>query len=524
MVSYAQENNEISEVLPSFPGGTGALSAFFTSNMKYPVTAQEAGIQGRVIVRFKVNTDGSIKDATVVRSVSPELDAEALRIVGAMPKWNPGMQHGKPVYTYFTMPITFNLMGDSPRPQKSATHEATNKEVAPKYNKTYAPSEGKEYWSESFKIVSSTTLREGAVTLEKKLNFGDFRVNPDGWKFYRTTLALGIVSNGEKQLNVIETDIYTLSNYGINMLPCMLIDPDKNIITIFSNSKTSDLNNYGMDGFVYRIDLNSKQWKKETVFTSANHGWYSFFGGSDNGNPELYHFSFAGYYAMLSKRNTAGNWSSRNIGYMRPESAESQYTSHKNILVTSYPNADRMSLKDNNYASNSSTTSSSFYVDDKTLGYGVALVGTAAIMYGIYKLFSGGRSNSGSYSSSSSYSSDDDSYSSRTDDSFRDIPRESTNTENTPQYIGVKNRGAWGQTTETMDGTITEKCLITFNNGKTGYIKRTYYKGNPDKKSYWADCPDGVRGMSSNKDKAEKWLDVYKNQNQTAYSKYIDNN
>ena len=77
--------------------------------MKYATIAQENGTQGRVIVQFVVNKDGSIVDAKVVRSVDPYLDKEALRVINTMPKWKPGMQRGKPVRVKFTVPVMFRL-------------------------------------------------------------------------------------------------------------------------------------------------------------------------------------------------------------------------------------------------------------------------------------------------------------------------------------------------------------------------------------------------------------------------------
>lgn len=89
--------------------GTKALMAFLSRNVKYPVKAEENGIQGRVICSFVVETDGSITEVTVVNPVEPSLDKEAIRVVKSMPKWIPGTQKGKPVRVKYTMPITFRL-------------------------------------------------------------------------------------------------------------------------------------------------------------------------------------------------------------------------------------------------------------------------------------------------------------------------------------------------------------------------------------------------------------------------------
>lgn len=100
---------EVVENMPDFPGGQAALMQYLAKNIKYPTIAQENGTQGRVIVQFVVNKDGSIVDAKVVRSVDPYLDKEALRVINTMPKWKPGMQRGKPVRVKFTVPVMFRL-------------------------------------------------------------------------------------------------------------------------------------------------------------------------------------------------------------------------------------------------------------------------------------------------------------------------------------------------------------------------------------------------------------------------------
>ncbi len=98
------------ESMPEFPGGQQALFKYLGDNVKYPVIAQENGIQGRVICQFVVNKDGSIVDIEVVRSGGdPSLDKEAIRVIKSMPKWKPGKQRGKPVRVKFTLPVNFKL-------------------------------------------------------------------------------------------------------------------------------------------------------------------------------------------------------------------------------------------------------------------------------------------------------------------------------------------------------------------------------------------------------------------------------
>lgn len=99
----------IVEDQPEFPGGQAALMEYLRKNIKYPSICRENNIQGRVIIQFVVNRDGTIVDPEVVRSVDPHLDKEALRVVSGMPKWKPGLQRGKPVRVKFTLPVNFKL-------------------------------------------------------------------------------------------------------------------------------------------------------------------------------------------------------------------------------------------------------------------------------------------------------------------------------------------------------------------------------------------------------------------------------
>lgn len=100
---------QVVESMPTFPGGDAALFKYLNDNVKYPVIAQENGIQGRVICQFVVNKDGSIVDVQVVRSIDPSLDKEAVRVIQSMPKWTPGKQRGKAVRVKYTLPVNFKL-------------------------------------------------------------------------------------------------------------------------------------------------------------------------------------------------------------------------------------------------------------------------------------------------------------------------------------------------------------------------------------------------------------------------------
>lgn len=97
------------EQMPSYPGGEVEMQKFIRDNLKYPVVAQESGIQGRVTIRFVVTKDGNISDVTVLRGIDPSCDREAVNVVKKMPKWIPGKQNGRAVPVYFTLPVVFRL-------------------------------------------------------------------------------------------------------------------------------------------------------------------------------------------------------------------------------------------------------------------------------------------------------------------------------------------------------------------------------------------------------------------------------
>ncbi|HHU95913.1 MAG: TonB family protein [Bacteroidota bacterium] len=100
---------EVVEQNPEFPGGIAELNKFLSDNIRYPVIAQENGIQGRVIIRFVVSRTGDISNVEVLRGVDPSLDREAVRVVESMPRWIPGRQRGRAVPVYFTLPVHFRL-------------------------------------------------------------------------------------------------------------------------------------------------------------------------------------------------------------------------------------------------------------------------------------------------------------------------------------------------------------------------------------------------------------------------------
>lgn len=97
------------DVFPEFPDGMDALRSYIAQSIIYPRTAAKNKEQGRVFVQFVVETDGRISNVKIARGVSPDLNAEAIRVVKRMPSWSPGLKDGKPVRVSFTMPINFRL-------------------------------------------------------------------------------------------------------------------------------------------------------------------------------------------------------------------------------------------------------------------------------------------------------------------------------------------------------------------------------------------------------------------------------
>ena len=100
---------DVVEKMPSFPGGMKAMMDYLKENTEYPAKAVKNKIQGRVIVQFIVDEKGNLSDVKVAKSVEPSLDAEAVRVVKAMPRWNPGIEKGKAVKVRYTLPVTFRF-------------------------------------------------------------------------------------------------------------------------------------------------------------------------------------------------------------------------------------------------------------------------------------------------------------------------------------------------------------------------------------------------------------------------------
>lgn len=176
-----QETFDVVENMPQFPGGPSKLFEFLAQNVNYPTEAEKANIQGRVIATFVVEKDGSISNAKVVKSIDPSLDAEALRVINAMPNWLPGKQNGKEVRVKYTVPISFHLQG---KDANVAQYEGTvkyDREAKSKpselvvvdygsetYQKPLVYVDGKEYPFENINKIDPKTIDRMDVLKDKE--------------------------------------------------------------------------------------------------------------------------------------------------------------------------------------------------------------------------------------------------------------------------------------------------------------------------------------------------------------------
>jgi TonB family protein len=122
-ISVKSQNTDTTQIFniversPDFPGGLQAFLSYIGNNINYPAPARAKGTQGKVFVSFVIEKDGSVQNAKVIRPLSPELDAEAIRIVNTSPKWKPGENNGVAVRAWFTLPITFKISLDETTPE-----------------------------------------------------------------------------------------------------------------------------------------------------------------------------------------------------------------------------------------------------------------------------------------------------------------------------------------------------------------------------------------------------------------------
>lgn len=146
------------EEMPEFPGGMGECLKFLGQNVKYPAEAQAKGIQGKVIVQFVVEKDGSISNPFVVRSIDPYLDGEAIRVISIMPKWKPGMQKGQPVRVRYTVPVTFKLDG-----KKASSVPLINLDTISANERPIIMVDGQKVSQEIMKLLDPTKIESISV-------------------------------------------------------------------------------------------------------------------------------------------------------------------------------------------------------------------------------------------------------------------------------------------------------------------------------------------------------------------------
>jgi len=166
---------DVVDEMPQFPGGPYALFEFISKNIQYPKEAEDANLQGRVIVSFVVEKDGSVSNAKVVRPIDPLLDAEALRVVNSMPKWIPGKQNGEAIRIKYTVPVTFRLEdgikgADDPLIQKTTAYLAgyyAAKNGLPPTPKTLILVDGKEVSYDELEKIKSESIDHMDVLKDK---------------------------------------------------------------------------------------------------------------------------------------------------------------------------------------------------------------------------------------------------------------------------------------------------------------------------------------------------------------------
>lgn len=169
----------IVEQNPSFPGGMDCLKEWLAENVKYPTNARAEQVQGRVIVDFIVDKDGSIVNPSIIRSVHPDLDAEALRVVSAMPKWTPGVQKGKSVRVRFSLPITFIINAEPINEDQNSNQTTTYGELLETLGPKYISwNEAKNYEKKGSKMWEDEWKHQ-VTEIVKSVLYGSFPDYPE---------------------------------------------------------------------------------------------------------------------------------------------------------------------------------------------------------------------------------------------------------------------------------------------------------------------------------------------------------
>ncbi len=155
----------------------------------------------------------------------------------------------------------------------------------------------------------------------------DIRKNPDGIPFVKTAYKFE-VKTGEKKLKIQLKDYFYIDTGNPEMKPSIYVDDKFNMVYIFIWEKDETPGNYGMNGYVYEYDMKLKKIKKEIVFKKANCGWFPYFVKGDEDLILLRHFSYAGYWDLVSLKNQKGKWMTISIQDITPEEAKIRYLKH----------------------------------------------------------------------------------------------------------------------------------------------------------------------------------------------------
>ncbi len=211
--TYKDDIYHVVDKQPEFPGGINELYRFLNKKIKYPLSAKESGIQGRVVCQFIINQDGSIDDIVVIKSVDPDLDLEAIRVIKTMPKWKPGKINGETVRVKYTLPILFRI-----------TSSTYNEEYKESFEKTY-----------SEKNISESKISEISTYILSSSRLG--WVNCDRFRtFPLTNLEVDIKSTSKTIMylvfNRFQAIIYGQNNDGIFTFNNIPVNEDANILAI----------------------------------------------------------------------------------------------------------------------------------------------------------------------------------------------------------------------------------------------------------------------------------------------------
>ncbi len=156
--------------------------------------------------------------------------------------------------------------------------------------------------------------------------------NSDGTLFYKSSLVLETSKDGIITTHTIGDDLYLADGYWNGMIPCVLIDASLRQMFIFINSKTNS-RDYSENGYMYQTSLDNIDFKRETVFSNQNWGWFSYFKGYENGKICLSHFNYSGYYEMKSLRSNDGKWTTSSVKGLNPSSANNNWNNANLFLI-----------------------------------------------------------------------------------------------------------------------------------------------------------------------------------------------